>query len=206
MAPGLNFVGEVFQSGLLLVLLLACAGSFVYGVWMLLQPATALRFNRSASTWVPTDSLTSALDDRHSTERLVYRYHRIIAAMILLGGLYVIYALSGGLWRVGITEMFSHKGPWTDVVRDVAGVLMLLVGVIAVLVGIVMFIRPSLLKGAESWLNRWVATDKTLKPLDFAINSPDQIVSRHARVFAALIVVGSLYVLIELLPLLPALM
>ncbi len=205
MRPGLNFVGDIFQSGLMLILLLACAGSLVYGVWMLLQPATALRFNRSASRWVPTDNIASALDDRHSTERLIYRHHRILASILIAGGLYMIYALSGGRWRAGIVEMFSQKGPWMDVVRDAAGVLMLLVGVIALVVGTIMFIRPSLLKGAEFWLNRWVATDKTLKPLDVVIDAPDRFVERHARLFAALIVVGSLYALLALLPLLSAL-
>ncbi len=206
MRSGLNFVGDIFQSSLMVLLLLGCAASFVYGVWMLLRPATALRFNQNVSKWVSTDGVTKALDDRHATDWFFYRYHRIYGLILLAGGFYSLYVLSGRQWRLGIVQIFSLYGSfWTDVARDSAGLLMIVVGVTAVVFGIIMLVRPSLLRGVEVWLNRWVATDKHLKPLDAVIDAPDRFVARHARLVAALIVIGSLYVLFMLLPLLPVL-
>ncbi|MBX9811198.1 MAG: hypothetical protein K2Y16_06240 [Burkholderiales bacterium] len=201
MSAGLGFVGEILRSSFVVLLLLGCALSFIYGVWMLLQPDQALRFNQRISAWVSTEGVSKVLDRPHSTERYIYRYHRIYGALLLAGGLFTLYVMSGGRWGRDMTAVFSLS-EWSWLVRDVATLLMVMAGFLATALGIIMVIRPSLLRGVEARLNRWIATENNLKPLDSVYYAPDQFAWRHARPLAALIVIGSLYVLVALIPLL----
>lgn len=205
MRSGLSFVGDIFQSSFLVLLLLACALSFAYGVWMLLQPEQALRFNQRVSKWVPTDGYSEAMGKSHATERFFYRYHRIYGLLLLASGLFMLYVISAGRWGRDLTRVFS-LGEWSWLARDVGTLLMVMTGVLAAAFGLIVLIRPSLLRSVEAWLNRWISTENKSKPLDVLHYAPDQFVSRHARLMAALIVIGSLYVLVVLVPLLRALL
>lgn len=205
MGAGLSFVGGIIQSGFLILLLLACVLSFAYGVWMLLQPEQALRFNQRASKWVPTDGFSEAMDKPRATEWFFYRYHRIYGTLVLASGLFILYVMSAGHWGRDLMTVLSLS-EWSWLVSDVTTLLMIMTGFLAAALGIIMLIRPSLLRGVEAWLNRWIATENNLKPFDVLYYAPDQFVSRHARLMAALIVIGSLYVLVALVPLLRALL
>ncbi len=205
MSANLSVLGEILGSSFVVLLLLTCALSFIYGVWMLLRPEQALRFNQRISAWVSMDSVSKIMDKPRATERFFYRYHRIYGALMLAGGIFTLYVMSAGRWGRDLTTMFSLS-EWSWLVSDVATVLMVMTGFLAAALGITMLIRPSLLRGVEARLNRWISTENSLKPLDSVHYAPDQFVSRHARPVAALIVIGSLYVLVALVPLLRTLL
>ncbi len=201
MSASLNLMGELLRSGFVVLLLLGCVVSLMYGVWMLLQPEQALRFNQRVSTWVSTEGVAEVMDKPRSIERLVYRHHRIYGALLLAGGLFTLYVLSAGRWGRDVTNALGLGG-WAWAVSDVTTWFMLVIGLLGTALGLVIIIRPSLLKGVEVKLNRWIATDKGLQTLDSVHYAPDRFVSRHARLVASLIVIGSLYILIVLVPIL----
>ncbi|MFN7085115.1 MAG: hypothetical protein ACK4N4_00640 [Burkholderiales bacterium] len=200
MSAGLDLLAEVLRSGFVAVLLLGCVASLAYGVWLLLQPEQALRFNRRVSAWVSTEKVVQTLDQPHSIERIVYRYHRIYGALLLAGGLFTLYVMAAGRWSRDVRSALG-LGEWSWLVGDVTSALMVIIGILATALGIVIVIRPSLLRGIEARLNRWIATDQDLQPLDSVHDAPDRFAARHARAVAVLIVAGSLYVLVALAPL-----
>ena len=201
MSLGLGFVGGIILSSFLAVLLVGGALSFAFGVWMLLRPDQALRFNQRASTWVSMERLATVMDKRRSTERLVYHYHLVYGALLLAAGLFTLYVMSGGRWGRNVVTTFS-LGEWSWLVSDVTTLLMITIGLLATVLGIIILIRPSLLRGVEAQLNRWINTDDDLKVLDSVHYAPDRFASRHARSVAAVIAIGSLYALVALVPLL----
>ena len=145
------------------------------------------------------------MEKRHTTERFLYRHHRSFGVLLLAGGIFTLYVMSGSRWGRNLTTAFSLS-EWAWLASDLTTVLMVMNGILATVLGILMFIRPSLLRGVEAQLNRWIATENELKPLDAVHDAPDRFASRHVRLVAVLIVIGSLYALMVLVPMLRTLL
>jgi hypothetical protein len=69
---------------------------------------------------------------------------------------------------------------------------------VAIIFGLVVILRPSLLKKIESWSNNWVSTEELLKPLDKTIDISHRWLPRHPRVFGLFVALGSLFILLNL--------
>lgn len=99
--------------------------------------------------------LTTALrllDRQWQIERLVYRHHRLVGALVLAAGTFC-------LWRMTRTELAALLAGGST-----ASILLwlLLVGQgFNLLVGLVIFLRPSLLKPLETLSNRWHSLEAT---------------------------------------------
>jgi hypothetical protein len=82
-------------------------------------------------------------------------------------------------------------------------IALLLVGsVLAALIGIIAATMPSMLRDIEKSTNRWIATDHIAKSANEMHNFVDQYVLRHGKVAGAVMVIGGLFILINLAPLL----
>ena len=74
----------------------------------------------------------------------------------------------------------------------------LVFSVLIFLIGVIVVIRPSLLKSIEAAANRWIVVDQSLKKLDVQMKMPDTMFTRRPRLMGFLIVIGSIYILINL--------
>lgn len=179
----------------LLFLLVATAFALVYGVALLAAPSRTLRFNEFASRWFSTHSVQVALDKRHDLQRLVYRRHRWIGAMLLVGGGYVLWVLLSrydpSLVLAPLKRSMSPR--LASAILDAAWWLLVPANALAVLVGIVMFARPSLLRGVESVANREVSTEAVGTMLDSVYSAPDRVIRAYPRLIGVVIVIASLY-------------
>ena len=172
-------LAEALQQGLFLCLCLGLGLSSIWGFWLLLQPESARRFASGADRWVTTDGVFRRLNEPLSTNRFFYRHHRAVGSLICLG---TLYALSRWWWSydraLAFETLFRN---WVNAGFDwliLAGES-LYVGFNAVffVVGLVIILRPSLLKVPEHWANQWVAVpadqvfDQKFDPLQAALQN-----------------------------------
>lgn len=169
----------------------------VAGAGMLINPDGVLRLNRYFNKWFSTGKATDALDRQHQIERTMYRYHRLTGALILAGGVYTLYMLNFALNQKATVAILSdHKNYYLVEWMLEATVLAFNTGsVIALVVGVVLLIRPSLLKGLESTVNHWVSSEKPLQTLDTMRYRLDHFIATHIRIVGVLVMVGSVYVI-----------
>jgi len=77
--------------------------------------------------------------------------------------------------------------------------LFLILGNVAALgAGIVLCLRPSLLKGVEAWADRSYTTRDSTRTLDEMRFQPDRWVGKHPKLAGALAAAGSAYILLNL--------
>jgi len=62
----------------------------------------------------------------------------------------------------------------------------------------VFILRPSALKSLEAWADRRISERKAIKPLEKMRLSADQFLRRHPQAVGVLVILGSLYVLLNL--------
>ncbi len=66
---------------------------------------------------------------------------------------------------------------------------------IALIIGLVVLVRPSLLKSLEKWGNRWIDTDSELEGFDRIHEIPGNILPGRPRWFGAFVLLGALYII-----------
>lgn len=197
----MDMVTALLIKALLMLLITGSVTGLLVGVWMLIHPESFLRANRFLSQWHSTRQATKPLMVARRTERFVYRYHRPVGLLILAGSAYVLYVLVNNYDQKKLgAAMFGggHYSPLTDWL--VPGLAVALgVGVLfAMVIGGFLLIRPSLLKGFETWANRWVSLRRASRALDEMHEGPDRFLLRWRPWVAALLILGSSYALIRL--------
>jgi len=188
----------------LISLLVATVFALVYGVALLAAPSRTLRFNDVASRWFSTSSVQDALNKPHDLQRLIYRRHRWIGVLLLVGGGYVLWILLArydpALVAAPLKRSLSPR--LAGAILDAAWWLIVPANALAVIVGIIMFARPSLLRGVESFTNREVSTEAVGTMLDGVYSAPDRLIRTYPRLIGIVIVIASLYAGATLAPLL----
>lgn len=200
MIQGLDLLIDLLHQTFLIFLVGGCVVGVVAGALMLINPDSVLRLNRVLSKWVATEKATNALDKQHKIERTMYRHHRLAGALIMAGSVYTLYILNFAFnQKATVAILGDRKNYFLIEWLLEATVLTFNIGsVTALVVGVILLIRPSLLKGFESTLNHWVNTEKSLKTLDTMRYRLDHFIASHIRIAGVMVMVGSIYVLIVL--------
>lgn len=152
----IEILREILLNSFLLLVWLGSIASILLGLAMLVVPDAAARGNRWLSRWVDTYRFGVALDRPHTTERFLYRHHRVVGAAIAVGAIYVLnFFLFSNKARKMAESVSSDRFGVIDGVISV-----FVVGnVLAAAIGVVMALKPSLLRELEQSANRWVSTD-----------------------------------------------
>lgn len=151
----------------LVVVSLLALGLLATGIGMTLAPG---RINPSASPW-------RMLDRQWYVERIIYRHHRLTGLLIVLGaGLFLRHTVGSG-----IPAESSRLTAWQPLWWLLTGG-----NAVNVLIGLIIMIRPSLLRALEQAANRWIAVDRGIF---------EQGLRRHPRLRGLLIVLLSLVAL-----------
>ncbi|MCL4471562.1 MAG: hypothetical protein M1547_10705 [Gammaproteobacteria bacterium] len=192
--------GEVVLQSFLALLLGGAVLALVLGIWMFFQPERVFLVNRFFSQWLSSRKLTRPLSQPvYHIERRVYRHHRVFGAALLAGAGYILYSLWFRYDKAAVLNIFREYNPkqvaW---LLDSAVFLLNLTSIAALLVALCLIVRPSLLRGIEAWANRWFTTRHMEKPLEVMHMKQDEAAGRNPRVTALLLVLGSLYVLLNL--------
>src|SRR5689334_8160674 len=135
--------------GLLFALALGLVLSFVVGLLLLLRPATLFTLNAWLSRWIDTRDRLKVLEQPHSVERLAYRHHRLVGGAIVLGAAMVLwrwaFAYDRGTFMAALGRYWTASG--LDWIVDGLACSLVLLHIAILAFGVLVFIRPSLLKG-----------------------------------------------------------
>ena len=150
---------------------------FLSGAMLLLFPRASLELPSGLAHWLLRADLSAFLDRRFMIERPIYRRHRMVGTLVLVGAtasLALLVLAVGSPYSIGLRRLLGVLGFRVAVATVGAAALMLL------LIGFCLIVRPSVLKGFESVANRWIA------PSGSAIDLSRSIL-RAPRLFGALL-------------------
>ncbi|MBF0188098.1 MAG: hypothetical protein HQL50_09235 [Magnetococcales bacterium] len=128
-------------------------------------------------------------------ERLFYRNHRVFGFVIVLGSLIALVGLFDHLQRMvqAVTFLEEQGMAW----RGVGGLLavLLLATGLTMIAGIVVFIRPSMLKPVENWAHQPVDSQSFVSRLLAGRRQLIRSVSQHPRFIGVILVISTLFIL-----------
>ncbi|HMJ49520.1 MAG TPA: hypothetical protein VK440_02995 [Burkholderiales bacterium] len=194
-----KLAADIILQSFLVFVVLGCIFSLILGIWMLVLPGSVLRFNQKMAKWYGTEKLATAMDKPHNIEPVLYRYHRAVGTVVLVGGIYVLYVMLFVVGRRAAGDMGPALNQQvTAWLLNALGVTLALASLLALIMGFFLVVRPSAFKRFEQWANRWYATEKSLKVMEEMHLRPDESILRNYRIVAALIIAGSIYVILSL--------
>ena len=168
------------------------------GLCIMLIPERMIRLSLKLNQWISTENFFNRLDEQRHGERFFYRHHVIFGIFLVIAAVYIFYAFmfSFDPAKVSISLFSSHStNQW---LLQSLIFINLSFSILIFIIGVIVVIRPSLLKSFETVMNRWIVVDESLKRLDVQMKLPDTIFSRRPRLMGFLIVIGSIYILINL--------
>lgn len=178
---------------------LFCVGILLVplGLALVVIPHKVMTLSNSLNRWVSTKEFFEFVNKPRYQEALIYRHHRKFGATIVICSLISIYMLVfyagieatvGGVERLAETEF----GRW--LLQSLYYILIVLCAVTAV-IGLVVFVRPSLLKSLEAWGNRWIGTQEFLESLDDVHDIPTNVLPGKPRLFGVFVLLGATYII-----------
>lgn len=180
---------------LAIFLLIAALLGILLGLLLTFKPDLMERINRGANRWISMRQIDRLLDRIISLEQWFYQYHRPLGILVILGAVYILVYF-GVLFDKAIA-LQRLAGYIPSVLLDGlldALVLTSLIGAVAALfVGLLLWLRPSLLRGFEEEANQWISSRRAIKVLDVPHDQVNRFVARHARQIGYLLLLGSLY-------------
>lgn len=177
-------------------MLLLGALVFLLGLWILSVPDNFLKVAQMMSKWISTDQYFDYMDRPRYQERFIYKHHHVAGVLIVLGAMYTLVMLSGDVDIKKLPVIINSF--WSSWIYNSFYYLLIGANLLAVAAGIVVFIRPSLLKGVEGSLNKWISTGDNLKKLDETHEISLDILPGNPRLFGLAVMLGGLYIILSM--------
>lgn len=175
-------------------LLVGAVTGIVVSLLLIFRPELMARINKVASRWVSTRQLDRVLERSVSAEQWFYRHHQALGALVCLGALY-IFVYFGLLFDKAV--VMHHlatqlPGALLDSLLDALVLAALTGAVVSLYVGLLLWLRPSLLRGAEDVTNQWLSIRKAARPLEIPRDQVDAYVASHTQRVGWLLLMASL--------------
>ena len=183
------------------VLWLALGGgmlAMLVGLLLLIAPRGFARVSRLANRWVSTAPATRLLEKPRPIERFFYRGHKVFGILLTSGAVFALHYLVSHGAATGMLAALGAPGPAGDIMAVALTGFLLAGNIVVLLVGIVVVVRPSLLKGVEAASNRWISTRETFNTLDSRSDLPDRAVARKPRLAGLALTVAGFYTTLQL--------
>jgi hypothetical protein len=169
------------------------------GLSFLLIPDKTLQLSEKLNRWISTEHIFDAINKPRYQERLVYRHHHIFGILVMGLTALCLYML---LFYTDRTLLLQNLllladtafGQWL-----LESLFYIFIGtnILAFIIGLIIFIRPSMLKTLEYKTNHWVDADKKLEILDTTREFPESIILKNPRIFGALVIFGAIWIIIN---------
>ena len=167
---------------------------------LILNSALVFRVSQPLNRWVSTRQALRELEAPIEVERAVYRSHRVIGALLLVGAVFTLYVM---LVRVKGPELAFILAKFFRI--EVASwlgsslrIFLFIVNLAASAIAVAMIVRPSSLKGIEGWANLKFSGRQATRPLELPRAGPDAFVQAHPRLVGLLLSLGGLFVVLAL--------
>ena len=165
----------------------------IVGLCLSIAPQRFLEVTARWNRWISTDAVFSTMDRPRPVDRYFYRRHLRVGALLALGSLYILYMFWVWYDRARVLPALPvlYNASASAWVYDSVVIMLRGAGVVGFLAGIVIAMRPSLLKVLEVGANRWIATEQWTQSLDRQKDLPPQWFPGRPRLFGMGIVSGS---------------
>jgi len=200
MKAAIDLLVSVLGQALYILLLLGVALGLLVGILLLIDSQRVLRWNAYLNRWISTGESLRVLDQPHDLNRIVYRGHRILGLVVLAAALYALDVLVFNIQTRPLVHIFRDLANPATLQLFAESVRWFLVAgnVLAILVGMILVLRPSLLKGVEGWTDRRYSPRLSSPNLDEPRYQPDEFVRAHLRLAGIVAAGGSLFALLSL--------
>jgi hypothetical protein len=198
--PFLKFLSQIVNQAVFIFLLVGAAFALIAGLLLLFDSARAFRIAAVLDRWVSTRSALRPLEEHRSIAKPLYRMHRLVGALICAGALYSLSVLGTPAGEAAMTKSLSGIGPvrFSAWVSESLRYVLLTGNFFAFIFGLVFIVRPSALKGLETWADRRISGRRSTKPLEEMRRPADQFVREHPKMIGGLVILGSAYVMVNL--------
>ncbi|MDH2919169.1 MAG: hypothetical protein PXX73_08250 [Sideroxydans sp.] len=189
----------------LAIFLLIFAGlGLLLGALLVFKPQLFVPLNQLANRWVSLRYISRLFDQTFSIERWFYRHHRVMGIAVMLGASYFLYYFFVTYDKAQVLLHLSRNSSviLLDTLLDAMLLAAKIGGGLAWLAGLIILLRPSLLRGIEKKSNRWVSMRRATKVFDVPRVGLDEWVMRHARSMGYMLLLSSLYLLFTMFRLL----
>lgn len=189
--------------GLLFALLAGLVLSLLVGGLLVAAPRLLMAINQRASRWVDTRRALTILEQPLVLERFFYRHHRVLGASIALGAAYVLAQWVFAYDRTAFVALLDRRWRGAGLDWMVPALEWAMVGlhVLILAAGLVILLRPSLLKSVERAANRW-HPGLSSESLDAVIGPLDRGIGIYPRFSGLVVSVASAWSLVVLIPVL----
>ncbi len=172
------------------------------GLSFLLIPEKVLKLGDRLNHWVKTEHYFEILNKPRYQERIVYRYHHLFGILVIIFTSVSIYLM---YFSADVPVVMDSLALWVDSAFAKWLIVMLyhiLAGanVLAFIIGLIILIRPSMLKILENKANHWVHTDEKMKILDSTRELPAFMFPGNPRIFGILVILGAMYIIWHTMP------
>jgi len=179
-------------------------GTFIalfLGLGLLLAPAATLKFNEKINTRFSLREKTKKIETSIHSEPFFYKYSKISGAILVIGSLFVLYTLATfNLYSlIPYLPKTTSASVWQWLLRS-GQIFFYLTSGFSFIFGLIIFIRPSMVKNFEQAANHWVSTRKHFSKMSNDINLANKLVNTYPRGFGLFITLFSFIVLFLLLP------
>lgn len=180
-------------------------GSFIaliFGLSLIFIPALTLKLNEKINTRVSLREKTKKIETPIKTEPFFYKHAKISGIILVAGSLFVLYTLATFNFYSLIPYLPQSiiSPPAWEWLLDAGQIFFIITCTFILIFGLIVLIRPSQIKKFEETANRWISTRQRLSKMSNEINTANNLVNTHPRIFGSFITVFSLIVLFLLLP------
>jgi hypothetical protein len=196
----LKLFQKIIWQTFLWVALLGAVLGLLTGLALIFRSPIVFRIGERMNMWISTRQAMRKFEAPIDIERAVYRWHRIVGALLLAGALFTLYVavvrFQGPELSLVMSKFFR-----LDVAKWIGAslrIFLIVANVAALLFAAVMIFRPSALKPLELWANRQYSGRQATREWEIPRNLIDPFVQANPRLIGVLLTVASLCVLVVL--------
>lgn len=196
-----NMLSEIFFDASYLFIIVGSFIGLILGLGLIFAPSATLKFNEKINTRISLRENTKVIETAIKSEPFFYKHAKISGTLLITGSLFILYTLA----TFNIYSLIPHLPKsisavaWDWLLQ--AGQIFFFITCLFILIfGLIVLIRPSLVKGFEQSANHWISTRQHFSKMSTDINLVNKLVSAYPRIFGCFITLLSIITLFLLLP------
>ena len=196
-----TILSEILFDASLLFIVIGTLIGLIFGLGLIFSPATTLKFNEKINTRISLREKTKSIETPIKSEPFFYKHSKISGAILAIGSIFVLYTLE----TFNAYSLIPHlpksiSAPAWEWIIQSAEVFLYISCIFILVFGLIVFVRPSMVKNFEEVANHWISTRQGFSKMSTDIDITNKLVNTYPRTFGVFITLFSLIVLFFLLP------
>ncbi len=162
---------------ILISLLSLLSLSWLFLLFAFISPQKAIYIAGMFSNSHSLEKELEPLEKPIYTERFIYRHHRLFGSVFVLFSLYILWQLSTAIDVQTLVELFKEYRDQViaEILLKTLQLVLWIGSLFSLIVGVIVLIRPSLLKKMEAKSNYWIST----QTLESKLNKENKAIDKY---------------------------